>query len=150
MEIRLAVISELAGQRRIIAEKLSLLGEFQTVYQGESLSTNFDHLRKASPDVIIVSAVNPGTFQRDVNESSCRKIANLLPDTKLLLLTDLQQDHTYVKEAIRCGLNIIHDHSDWSAVANGIEMIMDGKHLIRYESDAREIETYRYRKTHER
>ena len=133
MDIRLAVISELPGQRKIITDKLSLLGKFKIVYQGESLSTDFNHLVRALPDIIILSAVSPLTFRKEVGKKRCQEVADSLPDTKILLRTNLPQDHTYIKETISYGVNIINDHCDWSAVASGIEMIMDGKKLIHYE-----------------
>ena len=131
-------------------EKLSLFGQFETVYQGGSLSTNFKQLVKARPDVVIIVTGTPNTFYDEINPRRFQKLAEWLPNTKVLLRTELERDHPFIKDAIACGASVLDERCDWPIIARGIERIMQGERLVLYESRKQDLETNRSRLGNER
>jgi hypothetical protein len=150
MKIQLALISGSTEQRKLMEEKLSQFGTFETVYRGKSLSTNFKQLVKTKPDVVIITTGSPDTFYAEINPERFQKLTGLLPNTKILLRTELDENHPFIKDSVAHGANIMDERCDWNTIAKEIGRIAQGERLVHYESKRQDLETHLPRLSNER
>lgn len=147
-KIRVAVVSGSRSTREYLARELERYSNLRIVYQGSSLQTHFRKLRDSQPQVILLDTTTPGTLPHDLNPKF-KKVRGKLPESALLLYTQLQKEDPFIKTATREGrASVIDERLAVGQIARIIQRISEGEQVIILygEQTKHDLETYRPRR----
>lgn len=135
--IRVALICASRTQAEITKRNLSVFGEFNFVHTGKDFKTNFKKMVEKDPQVIIVDTASNNDYYREFDPRFL-KIGRFLPRTRILIRTELPEQHPFVQEAYENGASIVDERLAYQKIAETICTLIDTKEqVVRYESQAR-------------
>jgi uncharacterized protein Usg len=140
MEIKLAIFSGLAEQRQEIQEQLAPFGDFNIVFSGKNLRSASAYWRKARPDIFLIQTGTPDNFHYDLRPDF-PSVRNALPSAKITLRTELSQNHEFIQRAIKNGVSIIDERTEWRNVAGVLIQVSTGEQVVRYEQRKFDLES---------
>ncbi len=143
--IRVAIISGSKAQRNFTAENLMRghYGEFNIVYRGSSLSTHFKQIEGSRSDLILLTTGSPNTFSYEI-DPRFRKVKESLPETRILLRTELEQKDPFVMTATKSGVSVIDERADLPQIIDAIRRTVAGEQVICYlDQKNHDLEIYR-------
>lgn len=140
--LRIALISGSKGQRELMEKTFPLFGGLGIVYKGQSLGTNFGELVRSRPDVVVVVTGSPNTFHYEI-DPTFRKLHQRLPQTKIVVRTELNPLHEFVRQCSEGGTSIVGDQLDWHDVVDAVRRTAGGEQVIHFGSRLSGLETHR-------
>jgi len=139
--IKIAVISGSRGTREFLRQGLSVFSGIEFVYGGQSLSRHFRGLAEAHPNIILVDVGSPNTFSDEI-KPDFPKIHKSLPETKVLIRTDLPETAEFVRRAVDSGASIIDSRLGISRIVEAMTTISDGRDVIWYAGREHDLESH--------
>ena len=125
-EIRVMLVDDHPVMRRGLREVLDDSGGFEIVAQAGDGEEAVRMAEESRPDVIVMDVMMP---KKDGVEA-CRDILDLLPDTKVLMLTASTEDDAVV-EAIAAGATgFVQKYSGSDELVDTIRKVAEGKLMI--------------------
>jgi DNA-binding NarL/FixJ family response regulator len=120
--VNLGVASALVLTRRMLCAWLAKIKGFRVVLEVDSTFDSLDQIRKTRPDVLIIDTLNPPSDLEIV-----AKVSKLLPHTKILLLSEMDEER-FELEAIRAGAHgSVSKRSDPKVLEKALRVVAQGE-----------------------
>ena len=126
VQTRVMLVDDHEIVRDGIRELLHQSSDFEVVGEagnGEAAVRIAEHLK---PDVIIMDVLMPVKNGID----ACREIAEILPDTRLLILTAASEEDAMVEAVAAGATGYIHKYSGQETLLRTLRKVADGKYAI--------------------
>ncbi len=128
--IRVMLVDDHPITRRGLREVLEDSGGFDVVAQAADGGEAVARTRETRPDVVVMDVIMP---KKDGVEA-CREILDLLPDTKVVMLTASTEDDAVI-EAISAGASgFVHKYSGSDELVDAIRKVAGGGKMIPEDS----------------
>lgn len=135
---RIAIICQNRSIAQNMARHLSSHMAFDLVHTGQNLSRGFRKLVKRKPHVILVDTTAPNCY-RDF-DPKFQEVKNALPGIRIVIRTELDEEHHFVREAYNNGASIIDDRLEYLKIAQTLQDVLTvEKPVIRYRPEVRHI-----------
>ncbi|MEK7182583.1 MAG: hypothetical protein AAB694_00280 [Patescibacteria group bacterium] len=137
--IYVAIIGGLKAQRAYAREHLLQFPTMRIVFEGKSLREHFKRLVRSNPHIVLILTGSQNTFAEELYPAFT-KIQERIPRAKILLRTELSQEHPLIQKAIEAGVNVVDERYDFTKITEALRRVVEGEHIVWYKGRAEDLE----------
>ena len=138
-EIRVMLVDDHPMMRRGIQEVLEDTGGFEVVGLAADGSEAVELAEELRPDVIVMDVLMPGKDGID----ACREILDLLPDTKVVMLTASTEEDAVIQAVAAGATGYVQKYSGSEDLVNAIRRVAEGRLMVSEDAVKRVFELLR-------
>lgn len=124
--IRVMLVDDQPVMRRGLREVLVELGGFEVVARAADGEEAVTIAQETRPDVIVMDGLMPDKDGVD----ACQEILELLPDTKVLMLTAFTQEHLVIDAVAAGATGFVHKYSGSEERVEAVREVAGGRLMI--------------------
>ena len=125
-QIRVMLVDDHPITIRGLREVLDDTGEFEIVAQAADGDQAVAEAQRSQPDVVVMDAIMP----RKDGVEACREILDLLPDTKVLMLTASTEDDAVICASAAGAAGFVHKYSGSDDFVEAVREVAEGRLMI--------------------
>ncbi|MDE2838291.1 MAG: response regulator transcription factor [Chloroflexota bacterium] len=124
--VRVMLVDDHPLMRRGVREVLEELAEFEVVAEASGGEEAVARAAESRPDVILMDVMMP---DKDGVEA-CRDIMELLPDTKVLMLTASTRENAVIEAVAAGAAGFVHKFSGSEEMVDAVRRVADGRMAV--------------------